>query len=113
MRILITGGAGFIGSHLADDLIGSIVVANDKPLQMNIEGALPVSFPRRLHDLGVAALVLAVPIFKSGTCVAILEVLDPDPRFHRRSLRACSFTSDRLAHHLPSPSSAGSSTVSP
>ena len=22
MRILITGGAGFIGSHLADDLIG-------------------------------------------------------------------------------------------
>ena len=49
MRILITGGAGFIGSHLADDLIGRghVVRALDV-LSPQVHGA-PRSRPSYLH----------------------------------------------------------------
>lgn len=83
-----------------DDLVGSAVICNEKPVTMRFDGELPRLAPRRLALLGAPRTLVAVPAMAWGRCVAMIEIVDADERFASRVADAASYVAERLAAYL-------------
>lgn len=83
-----------------DDLVGSAVICNEKPVTMRFDGELPRLAPRRLALLGAPRTLVAVPAMAWGRCVAMIEIVDADERFASRVTDAASYVAERLAAYL-------------
>jgi hypothetical protein len=81
----------------ADDCFASAVIANGNPVKVTFDGVLPRVVPQRLRVLGANRAFLAVPVLVDGSCVAIVEVVDPDARFDKRAVAACAYVATRLS----------------
>lgn len=96
------GDFDILGSAEAsdDDLVASAVMSNQKSITMNFDGKLPTIAPKRLHAVGSLRTLVAAPAMSWGRCLAIIEVIDPDPAFAARVADSAAYVADQFAQFI-------------
>ncbi len=105
LRVMAAYGASadeVVGSveNVDDDLTGGAALCNEKTVSIELDGALPRTAARRLERVGARSLVVATPAMVSGRCVALVEAIDPDPRFSGRAAESARYVADRFAEFV-------------
>lgn len=83
-----------------DDLVASAVICNQRSVTMTFDGELSRLAPKRLHAVGAPRTVVAAPALSWGRCLAIVEVIDADPRFAAQVADSAKYVADHLAQFL-------------
>jgi hypothetical protein len=101
LRVIAADGVGapqLLGTtyDADDDFVASTVLTNGNPMTLRFDGELPRSAPRRLHQIGAARSIHAVPVSTPRGVVAILEVVDADESLQQTTLDACRRAGDVL-----------------
>jgi hypothetical protein len=83
-----------------DDFVVTVVLTNEKPLFMRLDGTLPSFLPKRHRVLGTAHTLSGFPVLGPNGCAAILEIVDAGPGRDQRTVQACEVVGARLVAAL-------------
>jgi hypothetical protein len=79
-----------------DDLVVTVVLTNERPLMLRIDGALPRFIAERHRLLEASRSIDVVPIVGGGGCVAVIEIIDVGEGREEHVLKACELVAQRL-----------------
>jgi hypothetical protein len=87
-------------ANVDDDIVATAVLANEKPLVLRFDGALPRFLPERHGLLGTSRSLTAFPVVGMAGCVGIIEVVGVAEEWQQGVLDACELVTGRLASAL-------------